>query len=281
MAWLLKSDRSRLQLKDRLTLGRADFPADIMLSRRHVEFAPQEAHVYVTDLGSTNGTFIGDRRLTPNVSYRISPGDFVKIGDTRLQLQLASEVKIPYLLPITVGCTSMLEVAAVMMRPSMDWGRALGVLGFLVVMGWTLSSTLIAAVVCDLAMKKWPLPTFRNTGYFAIVFLASVLLGYGLLVAADNDWQVDNFLIQQKIEHFCLERFNPAECVATVNQCPECAKGIIRWKRNMMVENLKLFQNPPANLPTQSSSRAGTDREVAGHPNVEAPASARLTHERE
>ncbi len=43
-----------------------------------IEAGPQGAHLI--DLGSTNGTFIGERRLPPNQPYPLVPGEEVRIG---------------------------------------------------------------------------------------------------------------------------------------------------------------------------------------------------------
>ncbi|MCW5938037.1 MAG: FHA domain-containing protein [Fimbriimonadaceae bacterium] len=58
--------------------------ADAQASRRHaqVEFGP--AGVSVTDLGSTNGTFVNGQRIT---SSPLRPGDIVTVGSTQLRLE--------------------------------------------------------------------------------------------------------------------------------------------------------------------------------------------------
>ena len=64
-----------------LTVGRED-PADVVipdssLSRRHARFTLEGADVFVEDLGSTNGTRMGRRRVTREV---VRPGDAVTLG---------------------------------------------------------------------------------------------------------------------------------------------------------------------------------------------------------
>jgi len=55
---------------------------DPQASSRHAEVRPEgEGHI-ISDLGSTNGTFINQRRLTPNVPYALKPADFIRIGST-------------------------------------------------------------------------------------------------------------------------------------------------------------------------------------------------------
>jgi hypothetical protein len=60
---------------------------DIMLidpevSRRHARFDAQNEVVYVSDVGSSNGTFLNERRLDGSIEVRA--GDIIDIGATRL-----------------------------------------------------------------------------------------------------------------------------------------------------------------------------------------------------
>lgn len=57
---------------------------DTMASRRHASFAFTANGVTVTDLGSTNGTFVNDQRIQ---NATIRPGDTVKIGITTFRLE--------------------------------------------------------------------------------------------------------------------------------------------------------------------------------------------------
>jgi DNA-binding NtrC family response regulator len=56
------------------------------VSRRHVALRVG-ARVELVDLGSRNGTLLGDRRLTPHDPALFSVGDTARIGDTLLMLQ--------------------------------------------------------------------------------------------------------------------------------------------------------------------------------------------------
>lgn len=54
-------------------------------SGRHARFFPQDGSWWVEDLGSTNGTFVGDRRL--NQPLQLAPGTPVRVGQTVIELQ--------------------------------------------------------------------------------------------------------------------------------------------------------------------------------------------------
>src|ERR1700693_3192346 len=57
--------------------------ADSEVSSHHAEIYPQEQDYAIIDLGSTNGTFVNNQRLTSNVPTLLHAGDIVVIGDTR------------------------------------------------------------------------------------------------------------------------------------------------------------------------------------------------------
>lgn len=50
------------------------------VSRRHCMLFRQDRQLFVTDLGSTNGTYINDRSLTPQQDYILAHGDKLIMG---------------------------------------------------------------------------------------------------------------------------------------------------------------------------------------------------------
>jgi DNA-binding NtrC family response regulator len=78
-----------LILHGAITVGRTD-AADVIvpedsLSRRHARFAWSEEGVWIEDLGSTNGTFVGGRKITRAL---IAPGDDISLGSVIASLHL-------------------------------------------------------------------------------------------------------------------------------------------------------------------------------------------------
>jgi uncharacterized protein YraI len=69
-------------------LGRGDDVdvqlADDMVSKRHLRLTINPQGVWLLDLGSTNGTFLGDLRLTPGQSLLWPPDQPLTLGDTSL-----------------------------------------------------------------------------------------------------------------------------------------------------------------------------------------------------
>ena len=51
-----------------------------LISRSHAKFLKQGRDWFIMDLGSTNGTYVNDRELSPNVPVKISIGDVVDLG---------------------------------------------------------------------------------------------------------------------------------------------------------------------------------------------------------
>jgi hypothetical protein len=59
--------------------------ADDSASRRHITLTPGPDGLYVTDLGSSNGTYVNGAPLTGRPRL-IAPGDVVRLGETELSL---------------------------------------------------------------------------------------------------------------------------------------------------------------------------------------------------
>lgn len=66
-----------------------NFPDDRRISRRHVEIGVQGQQIFVTDLGSQNGTFIGETRLQPKMPTLLNGETKIRLGrKTYLQIEL-------------------------------------------------------------------------------------------------------------------------------------------------------------------------------------------------
>jgi ABC transport system ATP-binding/permease protein len=80
----------RLREGEAVTIGRsrsADvFVDDPLVSRKHivVRAARGGSDLSVCDIGSRNGTRLGDRRLEPNVELHVPFGEQIKLGRTTI-----------------------------------------------------------------------------------------------------------------------------------------------------------------------------------------------------
>ncbi|KFK32887.1 hypothetical protein AALP_AA6G300700 [Arabis alpina] len=74
-----------------VTIGRLPEKADVVIpvatvSGVHATINTQGDNLLVTDMNSTNGTFIEDRRLIPGVAAPAFPGTRITFGDTNLAI---------------------------------------------------------------------------------------------------------------------------------------------------------------------------------------------------
>ncbi|KAL4335490.1 hypothetical protein GQ457_07G042970 [Hibiscus cannabinus] len=81
-----------------VTVGRLPEKADVAIpvatvSGVHARIQKKGGNLLVTDLDSTNGTFINDQRLRPGVVYKVPPGSFLIFGDTHLAMFRVSKLE--------------------------------------------------------------------------------------------------------------------------------------------------------------------------------------------
>lgn len=82
---------------DVVTVGRVADKADLVIpvatvSGIHARIQKKGDNLLVTDLDSTNGTFINDNRLSPGVVAAVSSGSFITFGDTNLAMFRVSKI---------------------------------------------------------------------------------------------------------------------------------------------------------------------------------------------
>ena len=79
---------TRFELDGSATIGRNTENTihldDLQISRRHAVIEQTENGTFVHDLGSGNGTYIGDRRI---LEYRLSDGDVIRVGAIELRFE--------------------------------------------------------------------------------------------------------------------------------------------------------------------------------------------------
>lgn len=92
VGWLVPIEGAQqgevLQVKGRTTVGTSTdcdlVLADPSISSRHCEFIAGQNGFRLTDLGSTNGTFVNDKRIT---TEELIDGDMVKLGRTSFKFK--------------------------------------------------------------------------------------------------------------------------------------------------------------------------------------------------
>jgi FHA domain len=80
---------STVKLNGSTDVGRGDACAitldDTYVSQQHARFFERDGAWFVEDLGSTNGTYLNDERVTQPAE--VHPGDVVRLGKTVLELR--------------------------------------------------------------------------------------------------------------------------------------------------------------------------------------------------
>ncbi|WCJ27976.1 SMAD/FHA domain-containing protein [Euphorbia peplus] len=80
-----------------VTVGRVPDKADMVIpvatvSGIHARIETKGENLLVTDLDSTNGTFINEKRLKPGVVAAVSSGNFITFGDQNLAIFRVSKI---------------------------------------------------------------------------------------------------------------------------------------------------------------------------------------------
>ncbi len=105
-----------------ITIGRQQgntivLPSD-EISRQHVQVRWVNGQVILTDLGSSNGTLLNDRRLQPNASQVWQDRQLVRIGPFWLRLEGASiDATVAQVAPVSTPLTGLAEVAYTRQTP--------------------------------------------------------------------------------------------------------------------------------------------------------------------
>ena len=81
-----------------MTLGR-DATADITvsdqsISRKHAKVTKQDDKIFITDLGSSNGSFINDKKIEPGKAMPLVKEDMIKLGNSIFKFLPAGELEI-------------------------------------------------------------------------------------------------------------------------------------------------------------------------------------------
>ncbi len=83
---------------DTLTIGRIPGNKlvlnDSKASSRHAEIRFENNGYTITDLGSTNGTYVNEQQLRPNEPRPLNSGDTIRIGDTRISYESSEAAQI-------------------------------------------------------------------------------------------------------------------------------------------------------------------------------------------
>jgi diguanylate cyclase (GGDEF)-like protein len=87
--------------ENEMVLGR-DPSADIAIldqsiSRKHAKVSKKNGKVFLTDLGSANGSLINDKKLSPNETRQLAKEDMIKLGSTIMKFLPQGELETLYM----------------------------------------------------------------------------------------------------------------------------------------------------------------------------------------
>jgi len=63
--------------------------SDPYVSGRHGNIEITQDGVYLTDVGSSNGTMLNDAKLVPNMRTQVQPDDVIRLGSKEFRVELA------------------------------------------------------------------------------------------------------------------------------------------------------------------------------------------------
>jgi hypothetical protein len=243
MKWYLVSGQKKILLTDGKTFGRSDYADERRLSRQHFQVELLDDRVLILDLGSTNGTFINERRLPLNVAVELRPGQTVRIGETNFELMDSAGLPSPIRhYGWVLGAVFAMLFGFWLRAPEMDYGRSLSwsglsILGAMLIVPFIYCS--IAAIV--LTFKTTALHNRPFT--FGVIVLVSTLAFNSLFVwVAFSQTAFPVQIAQQKIEHFCAEKFDWEKCIEYINRCPRCASEMEAGTKLQIAETLKAMR---------------------------------------
>lgn len=119
--WLLEpvgdGDWRHIGQKSEMTVGRVPEKADLVIpvatvSALHARIQNKEGSLLVTDLDSTNGTFINEKRVSPGATAPVPPGSLLTFGDTHLAIFRVSKLEKAQETQEPAECTEGTEVGA-------------------------------------------------------------------------------------------------------------------------------------------------------------------------
>ena len=66
--------------------------AEAFVSGRHGTIEVTEQGLFITDIGSTNGTLLNDSKLAPNIRTSLTPEDVIKLGSLEFMVKIQAKV---------------------------------------------------------------------------------------------------------------------------------------------------------------------------------------------
>lgn len=72
-----------------------DLSPDLKVSRPHARITRENGELWIEDLGSTGGTYVGHRKIPRRMKSLVRPGETVRMGETVLRVELPTDASVP------------------------------------------------------------------------------------------------------------------------------------------------------------------------------------------
>jgi signal transduction histidine kinase len=107
-------------------IGLSSYDAEALgVSRRHALLRPTETHLFLLDLGSTNGTWQNGHSIGVNMPYRLAHGDRIRLGRLEFEVKIVKRPKHTAALSPRVDWLTTLVPAAQAITSQLDFGEVL------------------------------------------------------------------------------------------------------------------------------------------------------------
>lgn len=245
MMLALQCGKRKFKLSQPVIIGRKDFPTQNLMSRQHFEVRrADDGRIFVTDLGSVNGTSLYGKRLKPNTPVELTGNEPLLAGGLTF---VVIENKAPAIETrhLVAGGIFVLLLLSLLVSPSMAFGRAVGFSGFAIIFSTLMIPFAMAFGFFEYLARfqEWP----KNLVKFSLAVLVSTVVLNDLLVEIVNsETSAGLVLLENKIRYFCLSTFQPDMCVKQINACPHCPKRIGNDDRRVITDRLKSYYREPA-----------------------------------
>jgi hypothetical protein len=248
MAWVLVSGKTKVRWRGQRVFGRSDFRDQKSLSRLHFELYEEAGRVFLKDLGSTNGTHLGQDRLKAEEPIALSENEPFSVSSNRFHIERLKWHDFGFSNLKYDGCLFGGLLALILLQPGNHFGIALGLVGFLMVFFSLAFAFAISVAVLRTAFhySSHHISAQRLKRAYAVysgaAFVLSLLVNHAFLTIFILKFGSMKYVITSKIEYYCLANFSHGDCVLNVNLCPDCALELEKYKRDKIVESLKKYR---------------------------------------
>ena len=224
-------------------IGSDAFPEFEKLSAHHFEIRNVNGRFFVRDLDSESGTALRGKRIPSGAPFEFLPGELLYAGG--LMFRLAPLEEDSFYHPAVSIAVFMGLFLLLLSAPSMAHGQAVGPHGIAIVFMTLAFPCLLSAYV----VHRWlsPTDTVASLAKFgAAVLVMTALLNSIVVHAVAANTNLATEMSVSKIRYFCLNKFQPYQCVQEIEACPTCVPEFGHMDRREITYRLRTHFREPA-----------------------------------